>query len=76
MNELNHGSQPLDQILTELNLTNPDLVKTSTEQLTHKQVQKARKGRRVSANIQGKICRALNSTQSAKTFTEGDLFNY
>ena len=76
MSENNLGTQPLDEILTELNLANPELVKASTEQLTHKQVQKARKGRRVSANIQGKICRALNAAQPDKKFAEADLFNY
>lgn len=73
---LNLGTQPLDEILTALNITNPELVKASTEQLTHKQVQKARKGRRVSDNIKGKICRALNAVQTDKTFSDKELFNY
>jgi len=72
----NLGTQPLDQVLTDINLPNPELVKASTEQLTHKQVQKARKGRRVSDNIKAKICRALNASQSDKTYIEEDLFNY
>lgn len=55
------GLQPLDSILDEIGLNNHQLVALSTEQLTHKQVQKARKGKRISANIQRKILRALNA---------------
>jgi len=55
------GPQPLDVILDEIGLSNHQLVALSTEQLTHKQVQKARKGRRISVNIQRKILRALNA---------------
>lgn len=55
------GLQPLDAILDEIGLTNHQLVALSTEQLTHKQVQKARKGKRISVNIQRKILRALNA---------------
>lgn len=79
------GSQPLDAILDEIGLDNHRLVALSTEQLTHKQVQKARKGRRISANIQGKILRALNarhvpecddSQNSHKVYVLTDLFTY
>ena len=55
------GPQPLDVILDEIGLSNHQLVALSTEQLTHKQVQKARKGRRISVNIQRKILKALNA---------------
>ena len=54
------GPQPLDAILEEIVLSNHQLVALSNEQLTHKQVQKARKGRRISVNIQRKILKALN----------------
>lgn len=79
------GPQPLDALLGELGLDNHQLVALSTEQLTHKQVQKARKGRRLSANIQGKILRALNarpvpelpdSQNLNKTYELSDLFTY
>ena len=69
------GIQPLDAILEENGLANSDLVEASTEQLTHKQVQKARKGRKITANIQHKIRNALNKA-SGKSFELGDLFNY
>ena len=56
------GLQPLDAILDEIGLNNHQLVALSTEQLTHKQVQKARKGKRISVNIQRKILRARNAS--------------
>lgn len=74
------GTQPLDAILEEKTLANSDLVEISTEQLTHKQVQKSRKGRRVSANIQNKILNALNAVAEKQNFGKryvlSDLFDY
>jgi len=55
------GPQPLDTLLDTLGIDNHRLVAASTEQLTHKQVQKARKGRRISRNSQQKILKALNA---------------
>jgi hypothetical protein len=37
------GIQPLDDLLTKLNLNNAALVKCSTEQLTHKMIARGRK---------------------------------
>ncbi|MEX2580691.1 MAG: hypothetical protein WD342_16660 [Verrucomicrobiales bacterium] len=73
-----HGSQPLDRLLDELRLTNHALVGASSEQLTHKQVQKARKGREVTANIQRKIVAALEAAAGGDKgrFKREDLFNY
>ena len=70
------GPQPLGEILEQRNLSNNDLVAASTDQLTHKQVQKAIKGRRVSKNIQTKIVNALNSVRTDGSYGRGDLFNY
>ena len=69
-------TQPLDQVMVSHSLKNDDLVRSSNEQLTHKQVQKARQGRSVTPNIQGKIARALNAVIEIKEYTEKDLFNY
>ncbi len=71
-----HGAQPLDKILEGCSLKNDDLVSASREQLTHKQIQKARKGRYVTPNIQGKVTRALNAAVKERKYTEEDLFNY
>lgn len=75
--EMNLGPQPLDALLDELGLSNHDLVAASEEQITHKMVAKARKGRRLTANIQGKILRALNAVATDNDgFKMSDLFNY
>ena len=52
-----------------------DLVAVSTEQLTHKMVARAVKGRRLTANTMGKIVKALNAA-AGKTYTAKELFNY
>jgi hypothetical protein len=70
------GVQPLDRILTERNLSNTDLVQASTEFLTHKEVAKGRKGRRLTRNIQNKILNALNKLSPEKKYTLDDLFSY
>ena len=41
-------------------LDNHDLVDVSIEQLTHKQVQKARQGRQLTLKMMQKVARALN----------------
>jgi len=69
------GIQPFDKIMEELELKNHDLVAASTEGLTHKQVQKGRKGRRLTRNIQDKIVSALSSA-SDEPYTRAQLFNY
>lgn len=70
------GPQALGTILEQLDLSNNDLVAASTDQLTHKQVQKAIKGRRVSKNIQTKILKALGAAKPNCEYASGDLFNY
>lgn len=63
MNELserNHGLQRIDTIMQRWQLDNHDLVDVSLEQLTHKQVQKARQGRQLTLKMMQKVARALN----------------
>ena len=69
------GEQPLARLLTELGLKPHDLVAASTEQITHKMVQRGCKGRRLTRNVQGKLLRALN-TASGNTYALSDLFTY
>lgn len=69
------GEQPLASLLTELGLKSHDLVIASTEQITHKMVQRGCKGRRLTKNVQGKLLRALN-TATEKTYVLADLFTY
>lgn len=73
--ELELGPQPLDTVMEERGLKNHDLVAASKDGLTHKQVQKGRKGRRLTRNLKDKIAVAL-STATGETYTPGQLFNY
>ena len=71
------GVQPLDALLTERGLDNHAVVAGSTEQLTHKQVQKARKGRKLTARMQKKILAAVNAVKGdAEEVEMAALFNY
>jgi len=80
--ERNLGSQPLDQILTEMALTNHDLVGASVEPLTHKAVQRGRKGRRLTPETRRRITAALNLITRTRgiaretPWAAGELFNY
>ena len=56
------GIQPLDQMMEAWGIGNHDMVEVSTEQLTHKQVQKARSGRRLTLKMMQKVTRAFNVT--------------
>jgi len=81
-----HGPQPLDQWMTQWQLTNHDLVGASTEQLNHKQVQKARSGRQLTLHLMQKVTRALNAAVCARLakdlragfveYPHRQLFNY
>jgi hypothetical protein len=80
--ERNMGVQPLEGILTELALGNHDLVSASTEPITHKAVQRARKGRRLTPHMQRRIAQALNHALRLQGRTVerewgvSDLFTY
>jgi len=58
--ERNMGLQPLDGIMTEHELGNHALVAASTEPMTHKAVQRARKGRRLTKHMKQRMVDALN----------------
>jgi hypothetical protein len=73
--ELELGVQPLDTIMEERGLKNHDLVAASKDGLTHKQVQKGRKGRRLTRHIQDKIVEALSSS-TGESYKLDQLFNY
>jgi len=70
------GIQPLDAVLVSRGLANHDLVAVSTEQLTHKMVQKGRKGRRLTRNVQQKILAAINALTPDAAYRLEQLFNY
>ena len=47
------GEQPIVQVMAEYGLKASDLVAISTEQITHKMVSRACKGRRLTPNSKG-----------------------
>lgn len=80
--ERNMGVQPLDGIMAEHALGNHDLVAASQEPMTHKAVQRARKGRRLTKHMQQRMVMALTQavTLQGKTLEQpwavSDLFTY
>ena len=71
------GLQPLDAILEKLGMSNHDVVAASGEQLTHKVVQKGRRGRQLTRRAQDKILRALTKAAGeGANFTRDQLFTY
>ena len=73
--ERNMGEQLIAKIMAEHGLNASDLVASSVEQLTHKMVSRARKGRRLTPNVQSKIRNALNKA-AGKKYEMGELFDY
>lgn len=73
--ERNLGEQPLREVLERHELSTHDLVAASTEQLTHKTVTRAIKGRRLTPNSMGKVQRALNAACGGD-YARDQLFNY
>jgi hypothetical protein len=81
-----HGPQPLDGLMEHWHLSNHDLVNACSEQLNHKQVQRARKGRQLTLHLMQKVMRALNAAVVAHLdkeeqaafveYAHRQLFNY
>lgn len=75
--ERNFGPQPLDKIMTDLGMGNHRLVEVCREPLTHKAVQRARKGRRLTPHMQRRIVEAFNLAAAPETpLQRPDLFSY
>lgn len=76
-NEMDVGVQPLDAIMAGKEIKNHDLVAAMPPGfINHKQVQKARKGRRLTVHMQEKILEALNAYSTPDEYTFGEIFNY
>jgi hypothetical protein len=81
-----HGIQPIDSLMSRWRIDNHQLVEASVEQLSHKQVQRARKGRQLTLHLMQKITRTLNdalvagldkeSRASFAPYLHKHLFNY
>jgi len=69
------GGQPIARIMALHGLKSHDLVAASTEQITHKMISRAIKGRRLTPNVQNKVLNALNKT-AKKKYALKDIFNY
>ena len=69
------GEQPIARIMAEHELKPHDLVAASTQQITHKMVARACKGRRLTLRIQCKVRDALNSA-AGKNYSLAQLFTY
>ena len=69
------GPQPIADLMQQLQLKPHDLVEASTEQLTHKMVARAIKGRRLTSNTKGIVQRAMNQA-TGKVYKQVQLFNY
>lgn len=86
MEERDLGTQPLEAIMQRWGVTNHDLVEDSPEQLTHKQIQRAKAGRRLTLKMMMKVARSLNiavwnrlSKENKETYVEylhKDIFSY
>ena len=73
--ERNLGEQPIAAIMLDLGLKAHDLVAASTEQITHKMVSRACKGRRLTPKVQTKVHNALNRC-AKREYSLTDLFTY
>jgi len=73
--ERNLGVQPITQLMAKHNVKPHDLVAASTQQITHKMVARACKGRRLTPNVQAKIRNALNAA-TQKQYALLELFTY
>ncbi|MFT7680206.1 MAG: hypothetical protein ACI8QC_004212 [Planctomycetota bacterium] len=73
--ERNLGVQPIQALLEHHALKPKDIVDASQEQMTHKMVSRAAKGRMLTRNTREKVLRALNLATS-KSYVMKDLFNY
>jgi hypothetical protein len=73
--ERNLGPQPIGNVMAKRNLKPHDLVAASTEQLTHKMVQRAVKGRRLTDKTKRKVIAAIQLAAGFE-FSAEQLFNY
>jgi hypothetical protein len=76
-NRMDVGVQPLDAIMKEGNIRNHDLVAAMPPGfINHKQVQKARRGRRLTPHMQDKVLKALNACCAPASYLHEEVFNY
>lgn len=78
--ERNLGTQPIDAVMVEHGLSNHDLTVAASVTLTHKAVQRARKGRRLTVHLQKRVVETLNAALKGKgieqSYQSAQLFTY
>ncbi len=74
--ENDNNPQPLDVLMTQQGVSNADLVKASSEQLSFKLLQKGRQGRRLKPHLQDKILNAFVKVRPGLKLRRRDLFRY
>ena len=84
--ERDFGPQPLEALLERWGISHHGLVEVSPEQLTHKQVQRASQGRKLTLKMKQKLARTVNfavwgrlTNEERELFTEyfpKHLFSY
>lgn len=76
-NRMELGVQPIDALMTGLNLDNHTVVAACADgSLTHKVVAKARRGRRLTKRAQQKVLRALAAAAGGRAFRVEECFSY
>jgi len=73
--ERNLGLQPIAGVMSEHGLKPRDLVAASPEQITHKMIARACKGRWLTPHVRIKVLNALNKATGG-TYALPDLFSY
>ena len=69
------GQQPIAAIMAKQGIKPHDMVAASTEQLTHKMVSRACKGRILTPRVKVKVLNSLNCL-TGQSYSLQDLFNY
>ena len=69
------GEQPLTKAMADRGLKPHDLVAAAPKPITHKMVQRAMKGRRLTTNTMNKVVAAFGAATETEP-RRADLFNY
>ena len=69
------GEQPLAKVMSKHGLKPHDIVSALAQQLSHKMIARAVKGRRLTPNVKTKILKGLNKA-AGSVYSMAELFNY
>ncbi len=78
--ERNLGTQPLDALMLQNGVSNHDVVAATAAPLTHKAVQRARKGRLLTQKTQRRVIEAMRKilaqSDPERAYQHSDFFTY